>query len=348
MDVVTGMVSGITLQRLVKRAVVLTGLGLVLGLAACGERPGRDDEVLYTEAYPDLASIPEDKPRSNSVPRSLVQQYNAFQAQPDQAPVLAVDFDSLLNAPVLPPREIQTARGATEFTDLALSPDVLAALTDRQAQADAFFGIEEQIAQDAAARAKQAEALQARQEAAAEFERRRAEQLAMMAEQQAIREILDSPPEVEVVAGPQAQPANLGALFYDTTVGDPVAIVYFGPDSSDLGERELAILRPIADIVVRLDQNIILHGHTNGYRFTRTQAHRDQHMAISRQRAESVRDMLVTMGVPAERIQLEWFGDLRPVWAEVNGMTSQGNRRVEIFIKVPARLVTGGRSLGGN
>ncbi len=87
---------------------MLHGLGLLLGLAACGERPGRDDEVLYTEAYPDLASIPEDKPRSNSVPRSLVQQYNAFQAQPDQSPVLAVDFDSLLNAPVLPPREIQT------------------------------------------------------------------------------------------------------------------------------------------------------------------------------------------------------------------------------------------------
>jgi len=61
-----------------------------------------------------------------------------------------------------------------------------------------------------------------------------------------------------------------------------------------------------------------------------------------------VRDMLVSMGVPAEKIQLEWFGDLRPVWAEVYGMTSQVNRRVEIFVKVPARLVTGGRSLSGN
>ena len=151
-----------------------------------------------------------------------------------------------------------------------------------------------------------------------------------------------------MVFGPQTQPANLGDLFYDTTVGDPVAIVYFGPESFELGERELAILRPIAGLAVRLDQNIILHGHTNGYRFTRTQAHRDQHMAISRQRAERVRDMLVSMGVPAEKIQLDWFGDLRPVWAEVNGMTSQGNRRVEIFVKVPARLVTGGRSLSGN
>ena len=67
--------------------------------------------MLYTEAYADLASIPEDKPRSNSVPRSLVQQYNAFQAQPDQAPVLAVDFDSLLNAPV-PPRARSRPRAA--------------------------------------------------------------------------------------------------------------------------------------------------------------------------------------------------------------------------------------------
>ena len=348
MDVVTGMVSGITLQRLIRRAVVLTGMGLVLGLAACGERPGRDDEVLYQQAYPDLASIPDDAPRSRSVPRALLQQYDEFQAQPDQIPVLAVDFESLLNAPVLPPREIQAARGASEFTDLALSPDVLTALSSRQAQADAFFGIEEQIAQDAAARAQQAAALKEQQEAVAEFERRRAEQLAMMAEQQAMREVLESEPEVEVVFGPQTQPANLGALFYDTTVGDPVAIVYFGPDSIELGERELAILQPIAGLAVRLDQSIILHGHTNGYRFTRTQAHRDQHMAISRQRAERVRDMLVSMGVPAEKIQLDWFGDLRPVWAEVNGMTSQGNRRVEIFVKVPARLVTGGRSLSGN
>ena len=70
-------------------------------------------------------------------------------------------------------------------------------------------------------------------------------------------------------------------------------------------------------------------------------------MKMSKQRAESTKAALVEMGVPAGRIQIEWFGDLRPVWAEVNGMTSQGNRRVEIFIKIPERLVTRGSSLLG-
>lgn len=340
------MITGrLNFQTAALRAI---GLCFVLGLAACGNRPGRDDEVLYADAYPDLASIPEDKSKSGTVPLALLQRYNAFQAVGDAAPVLAVDFDSLLNAPVLPPREISAARGAGEFTDLALNPDVLEALTDRQAEADAFLGIEEQIAQDAATRARAQAVRDAELEARAEFERRREEQLARMAEQQAIREILESEPEVEVVAGPREQPASLGSLFYDTSVGDPVAIVYFGPDASTLGERELSILRPIAELAVRLEQNIILHGHTNGYRFTRTQAHRDQHMAISRRRAEVVRDQLVAMGVAREKIKVEWFGDLRPVWAEINGMTSQGNRRVEVFVAVPARLVSGGRNLSGS
>ena len=86
-----------------------------------------------------------------------------------------------------------------------------------------------------------------------------------------------------------------------------MAIVYFGPDSSDLGERD-GDCSAIADIVVRLDQ-IILHGHTNGYRFTQL-GHRDQHMAISRQQAERVRDTLVSV-IASGEIQLEWFGDLR-------------------------------------
>ena len=36
-------------------------LAATVGLSACGDRPGRDDEVLFTDPYPDLASIPEDR-----------------------------------------------------------------------------------------------------------------------------------------------------------------------------------------------------------------------------------------------------------------------------------------------
>ena len=72
------MITGrLNFQTAALRAI---GLCFVLGLAACGNRPGRDDEVLYADAYPDLASIPEDKSKSGTVPLALLQRYNAFQA----------------------------------------------------------------------------------------------------------------------------------------------------------------------------------------------------------------------------------------------------------------------------
>ena len=323
-----------------------------VGLSACGDQPGRDDEVLFVDPYPDLASIPEDKPRSRAVSRETKRLYNGFQALPNDNAVLAADFNPMLAQPVMPPRGISETRNADEFTTLALDNATATALLVRQQETDVFYGIEEQIAQDALARAREEMERRQREEAMEkareEFEARRAEQLRLMQERAELQAILESVPEVEVASGPTKQPGSLGELFYDITVGDPVSIVYFEPESAALGERELQILRPIAAVAIQNNQNLILHGHTNGYRFTRTQAHRDHHLQMSKSRAEAVKAKLVEMGVPAGRIQIEWFGDLRPVWAEVNGMTSQGNRRVEIFIKIPDRLVTRGSSLLGS
>jgi outer membrane protein OmpA-like peptidoglycan-associated protein len=322
-----------------------------VGLSACGDRPGRDDEVLFADPYPDLASVPADKPRSRAVSRHTKNLYDGFQAVPNEGALVAADFNPVLAQPVAPPRSIMEVRGAEEFTSLMLDNSTATALLVRQQETDVFFGIEEQIAQDAISRAREERERIEREEAMAkareEFEARRAEQMQLMQERAELQALLEMTPEVEVTSGPTKQPGSLADLFFDITVGDPVSIVYFDPESAELGEREMQILRPIAAVALQNNQNLILHGHTNGYRFTRTQAHRDLHMKMSKQRAESTKAALVEMGVPAGRIQIEWFGDLRPVWAEVNGMTSQGNRRVEIFIKIPERLVTRGSSLLG-
>ena len=321
------------------------------GLAACADLPGRDDEVLFVDPYPDLASIPGDKPRSRAVSRETKRLYNDFQALPNDGAIIAADFNPMLAQPVMPPRAISETRSTQEFTKLALNNDLASALLVRQQETDVFFGIEEQIAQDALDRARKAKEEREREEAMRqareEFEARRAEQLQKMQEWAELQALLEMPPEVEVTSGPTKQPSSLADLFFDISVGDPVSIVYFEPESAELGPRELEILRPIAAVAIQNNQSLILHGHTNGYRFTRTQAHRDFHLAMSKSRAEAVKAKLVEMGVPAGRIQIEWFGDLRPVWAEVNGMTSQGNRRVEIFIKIPERLLTRGSSLLG-
>lgn len=327
-------------------------LAAALGLSACGNRPGRDDEVLFTNAYPDLASVPEDQPRSRAVNRQTRRLYDDFQAVSNDPAVLAVDFQPLLAEPVMPPRSIIEARQEDRFNTLQLNNDTASALLMRQQQSDAYFGIEAQIAQDALDRARaeqqKREQQEAREAAIKEFEERRAEQIRLIEERRALEAALEMEPQVEVAAGPQRQPGSLADLFFDTSVGDPVSIVYFDPESAALGERELAILRPIAGLALQNKQTLILHGHTNGYRFTRTQQHRDYHMEQSRRRTLAVRDKLVELGVPAENIKTQWFGDLRPVWAEVNGMTSQGNRRVEIFVEVPERLLMRESSLSAS
>ena len=102
-------------------------IGMLVGTAAfagCGDRPGRDEEVLFNSPYPDLASIPEDKPKSRGVSRQTSRLYNGFQAQPNDRAVIAADFAPTLARPVLPPRGISETRGADEFTTLSLDDDV--------------------------------------------------------------------------------------------------------------------------------------------------------------------------------------------------------------------------------
>lgn len=78
------------------------------------------------------------------------------------------------------------------------------------------------------------------------------------------------------------------------------------------------------------DQKIIVEGHTDS---VGTPA---SNQALSEKRAQSVRDYLVSRGVPAEAIQAVGFGPDRPV---ADNKTAEGradNRRVEIVVK-PAK-----------
>ena len=52
-------------------------------------------------------------------------------------------------------------------------------------------------------------------------------------------------------------------------------------------------------------------------------------LALSRRRAEAVRDYLVGHGVPAADIHLEWYGELRPLVETADGVAEPSNRCVE-------------------
>jgi outer membrane protein OmpA-like peptidoglycan-associated protein len=49
-------------------------------------------------------------------------------------------------------------------------------------------------------------------------------------------------------------------------------------------------------------------------------------MDLSRRRAEAVREGLMRLGVPAERIQLEWLGESRPLVNTPDGVREPQNR----------------------
>lgn len=64
-------------------------------------------------------------------------------------------------------------------------------------------------------------------------------------------------------------------------------------------------------------------------------------LELSRRRAESVRDYLVTQGVDDERLAAVGFGESRPVASNDSPEGRQQNRRVEIVIQDVRRIATG-------
>lgn len=55
-------------------------------------------------------------------------------------------------------------------------------------------------------------------------------------------------------------------------------------------------------------------------------------MDLSRRRAEAVREGLMRLDVPAERIQLEWFGESRPLVSTLDGVREPQNRYATLNI----------------
>jgi len=103
-------------------------------------------------------------------------------------------------------------------------------------------------------------------------------------------------------------------------------ITHFEHDSTDL--KELATTESVDVIVSWLvstqDAGIRLTGHTDS---TGTD---EYNLELSRRRTESVKELFVSRGVPADRIETEWFGETN-LFMDVIGRLRE-NRRVSIEI----------------
>lgn len=104
--------------------------------------------------------------------------------------------------------------------------------------------------------------------------------------------------------------------------------VYFLEAKDELTpESEGEVTRIFAELKSRLDPEIWVIGHTDA---VGTMQYNDQ---LSVQRAEHVRDELVSRGISADRIEVFGRGKREPLIPTSEGISEAKNRRVEISVR---------------
>lgn len=126
-----------------------------------------------------------------------------------------------------------------------------------------------------------------------------------------------SPPQAAAASGPE-----LAGAWYQ---------VYFDTNSSKIDARGQTIVKTVAYVVANAGPTrVTVIGRTD--RVGAPPAN----MALAQQRADTVRDALITAGVPATRIDTSWTGEGKQVVATADDAAEPRNRVVDItVIKLP-------------
>ena len=143
-----------------------------------------------------------------------------------------------------------------------------------------------------------------------------------------------SQPEVPVASEEPAEPpqpaevqAEEPAPPFVTEVAIVTEKIYFGFDSAALSDQATPILTQMADNM-----------HTNPGLSVTVQGHCDErgtdayNIALGKRRADSVKNHLVSLGIPAERVDTKSYGKFRPIATGHNEEAWTRNRRVEFEI----------------
>ncbi len=103
--------------------------------------------------------------------------------------------------------------------------------------------------------------------------------------------------------------------------------VRFGPGKAVLLPENHALLAQVVDAMVRHGiQRMRVEGHTD------SQGDPEVNLALSKERAQAVAEYLVQAGIDASRLEVEGYGDARPIAPNLTPMGRELNRRVEFVI----------------
>lgn len=105
-------------------------------------------------------------------------------------------------------------------------------------------------------------------------------------------------------------------------------LVYFNEGTDELTpESRVEFQKILAEIRERSSPDILVIGHTDRL------AADDYNDRLSLQRAQRVRDELIKLGIPADRIRAAGRGEREPLISTPDGVAEPRNRRVEISVR---------------
>ena len=149
---------------------------------------------------------------------------------------------------------------------------------------------------------------------------------------------LDKPWESTEVVSPDLIPSRpkvmdekeVRNIFKDALEAHPPAvfIMYFKPGSTEPINESLQLIPEILEAIKSQKSNhVSVIGHTD------TVASIEYNRKLSRLRAKSIADVLVSRGVDRAIIEIEFYGKEKLLIKTPNGMAEPRNRRVEIIVR---------------
>jgi outer membrane protein OmpA-like peptidoglycan-associated protein len=117
---------------------------------------------------------------------------------------------------------------------------------------------------------------------------------------------------------------------HEAAVVAPERAVYFPDVNFDFDSRKLndlgkAKVRTVAQMLSKEGSvKVVLQGHTDYYGTD------EYNMKLGMDRAEAVRQELVSLGIPGDRLSTVTFGESQPLFTEKEDWARAANRRVEV------------------
>jgi len=142
---------------------------------------------------------------------------------------------------------------------------------------------------------------------------------------------MEATKQVEKDLEKQIQEGSLGVEVTTTRIRLTFASpILFDSGSATLKDTALAVLAPVAQSLLKMNNAIVVEGHTDASRMLGRKFASNRELSLMR--AFSVIDYLIKSGVSPARITAFGYGEFRPVAANDTEPNRAKNRRIEVII----------------